>query len=329
MQNIFIYVKILYFLSSSPNNSSFVIKITFNFDEVVFLEAILVDTTYATRGQTRTFTGFPTALNIYSSIDDEPFVLNAIFIWTTVYPWTRVQFVFPNVIKCNKLIFECNELTTTGKGKYVFLAGLTFIKDPSHSTVPTENLTYLPIVDVCQSGIPCSYEGTPDHQVVITINSTSFTSVSNEEDGGAIKLTNAGIVCENITFDRCNSKSGGGGSIYINNDISQNNDIIINNVSFSNCKAKFGGAVFVHTESFQENVNIINCIFKTCQALSFSESESLIGGSALFLFSKQSNIYECTFSKNIGESQLKFSIVLKTILQMAFSLKLITHRLPI
>ena len=73
MQNIFIYVKILYFLSSSPNNSSFVNKITFNFDEVVFLEAILVDTTYATRGQTRTFTGFPTALNIYSSIDDEPF----------------------------------------------------------------------------------------------------------------------------------------------------------------------------------------------------------------------------------------------------------------
>lgn len=61
---------------------------------------------------------------------------------------------------------------------------------------------------------------------------------------------------------------------------------------------------FTH-QSFQENVNTVNCIFKTCQALSSSESESLIGGSALFLFSKQSNIYECTFSKNIGESQLK------------------------
>lgn len=176
---------------------------------------------------------------------------------------------------------------------------------PSQSDAPLSSI--LPIEDVCKTGSSCSFEGSVENQILVTINKTDFSNVQNGDDGGAIRLHNAGIMASNISFKSCQSKSGGGGAIYVNNDNAKINNVVrFENVFLSNCRASYGGAVYLYSLSEDQPVEVLKCHFTNNQADSSSgHSSHLSGGSAVFLAARRSLIVECDFLRNIGENQLK------------------------
>ena len=335
-----------YYISSVPNNSTYKGSIEIQFNEIVYLEAFLIDPNYFVSGTIYTYRGYPTGLKVYSSVENEPYSLFGFYFGEPVYPWKRIQYVFKDFIRCDKLKLEFTHLTfAVVNGTYyesLSLADLYLLhaqipatplpSTPSSSVpvetpvptftpsqIPTQSFkpTEIPISDICQEGKHCKYEGSEDHQILVTINTTVFTSIQSDENGGALFIQNVGIVCTNITFKECQTKlygngereEGGGGGIYIKNDLEIKNEISLSSVNFTNCKASYGGAVYIYSSYYESTVTINSCFFSSNQATSSSEngknSDQMIGGAAIFISSKSSVISDCTFNKNIGEGQLK------------------------
>lgn len=303
-----------FYISSNSNSDTILI----NFLEKVSLEAMIYEPKYFDVDSTRVFQGFPTLVRVFISIENGDFLLNNIFLGTPVYPWTRIQLVFPEIIECDKIKLEFTGITNQtiiGDSKNAVICEFLFIHPQieatkSMSLLPTPTdmpiLTPTPIhtVEACKVGSHCEYEGSENNSVLVVIETSNFSRVENNENGGAVYVKNAGLTCNDITFDGCNSKQGGGGGLFIKNDIEQASEISIKNVSFANCRANFGGAAFIESTSIQIGVNIIDCTFTSCQSMADGFS-SFTGGNGLYITAKKCFINECHFLKNIGESQLK------------------------
>lgn len=340
--NIFDGDSLSYYASADPVNFTHHCTLEISFSKTVFLDAFLYDAEYYTKtSNIRLFASFPTGVKVYSSMNNDPYELNTFFVGEPSYPMTRIQFVFPSFIQCDKLKLEFMCVTKKEKiglentlviGELYFIktqipatptptatVTVTPISTPVHSISPTQEMmpTQIPITDVCQEGSHCRYEGDANHPVSVTINMTTFSSIQSDENGGALLLKNAGLACTSISFSNCRTNSGsseghasgGGGGIYIRNDIEMDNSISLKYVNFSNCKAGYGGAVFIYSISIESKISITDCLFSSNQAtVSSSQSSELShesGGSAIFITSKSSYINDCIFFKNIGDNQLK------------------------
>ena len=110
----------------------------------------------------------------------------------------------------------------------------------------------------------------------------------------------------NTSFIDCISHSGCGGAIYVNNSFNMINNVTFGNVVFLRCKDLAGGAVFVYEKSTLYNVSFVECNFTYNEALTtrpiISDKNFMFGGSALFLFCRQSIVFNCTFILNKGSN---------------------------
>ena len=290
-----------FYISSISNNYTYYNNISISFSESVFLEALLYDPSYFTFSNKREFQGFPTGIRVYVSNNEQLLSLNTIFIGEPVYPWTRIQFVFPIIIECDKLVLEFVDVSKQGlfnNQSNPTIAGLYFIS-PNISTIQPSMPTPIYIADLCEPGSRCDYNGKEGEQICVIINSSGFKNIVNSDDGGAIRITNAGIICQEMSFDDCQSKEGGGGALYIDS----SHIVDIEKVDFVNCKANFGGGIYVYSTSNDERVKIIECSFTSCQSLSDASNAST-GGSAIYITSRMSIITDCKFINNL-ESQVK------------------------
>ena len=134
----------------------------------------------------------------------------------------------------------------------------------------------------------------------------SFNGSTNDESGGAVRIVNSGLTCIDLSFTGCKSQKGGGG-IYIYNNIKTEDESVAYSISFTGltfekCEASYGAAVFIYSPSESSPVQITSCIFESNQLSSSSSSSSskFFGGSALYIVSKNSEIVDCTFSRNKG-----------------------------
>lgn len=80
-------------------------------------------------------------MKVYSANDGEKFDLNATFVGMPVYPWKRIQFVFPSPISCDRLQLEfatVTKQTVYGLGQNPVCAGLYLIRHlpPETPTLP-------------------------------------------------------------------------------------------------------------------------------------------------------------------------------------------------
>lgn len=347
--NIFDGDKKTFYIASTVMNLSYHSELEVTFQESVFLEAFLYDPEgYTDNPQIAYFSGFPTGIKVYTSINNQPYELNTFFVGLPIFPNARIQYVFPDFIECDKLKFEFvhvmkqrtgtkasslsignlfllhAQIPATSTPMPTFTASQSPSKSPSPSPSfspsisPTEEFlpTQIPITDVCEKGSHCSYEGSLDNPVLVTINMSLFSSIQSNENGGAILLKNAGLVCTSISFSNCktnsdgkegdSSSSGGGGGICIMNDIEMNNSVSIKEANFTKCKAGYGGAVFIYSKSISSKISILDCYFASNEAtFSSSQTSKTSGGSAIFITTKSSFISDCVFFKNIGENQVK------------------------
>lgn len=124
--------------ASQENSDSFKSAITVTFNSQVTLDAILYDSAFSSDGSKRTFSGFPTVLNVYTESENEALRLNTVFSGTapTTSSWNRTQFVFKRPITVKKIKIEFAEVTPetfwSGSTKTAAAGGLYFI-----SKIPT------------------------------------------------------------------------------------------------------------------------------------------------------------------------------------------------
>lgn len=55
--------------------------------------------------------GCPKKIIVYSSVDGQPFTLNAVFVGEPTSTWTRIQYEFKEPIKCDKLFIEFTDVS--------------------------------------------------------------------------------------------------------------------------------------------------------------------------------------------------------------------------
>lgn len=133
------------------------------------------------------------------------------------------------------------------------------------------------------------------HQYIyVKVDASSFTNVSNPEDGGAIHIDNAGIQLDKTTFSDCKSE-GAGGAIYISNTYSMENNITFENLEFRDNEAQYGGAIYVYSSSVNNLVMIKHCNFINNKATQPIAPKTKSGGSAIFLTARRGDVGFNTF----------------------------------
>lgn len=125
--------------------------------------------------------------------------------------------------------------------------------------------------------------------------------VNKSESGGGIYFIDTGLHIVNSEFIRCGSEAGGGGGIYINNNMVLENNIIIENVEFKECSSYYGGAVYIHSISEYDNILIKDCKFDSNYLLTRNTRDNLFGGSALYLHARNGDIVNSSFVHNKGK----------------------------
>lgn len=165
---------------------------------------------------------------------------------------------------------------------------------------------YVPLTDVifedgdCTAEKRCEKIVDEPRPVHVFVEISQFTDFNKStENGGAIHLVDCCLTCTNTPFTNCASKEGGGGAIYIKNELDYRNNITLIGLTFTECSAKYGGAVYIYSESFRVDVRISNCVF-TRNHLFENNDLDLTGGSAVFLNARKSNMNGCRFFENYG-----------------------------
>ena len=151
LSNLFDNDKYSFWISSKANSATFHNTMVFDFSEEISLEAFLYDSAYNTKGESRTFNGFPTVMKVYVQNEgqNDLFSLCATFEGSPVYPWTRMQFVFKSPVRGKRFKFEfvtVTPQTISQTGQNPVCAGLFLIRhiEPTQTKVPTSSPTKVP-----------------------------------------------------------------------------------------------------------------------------------------------------------------------------------------
>lgn len=165
-----------------------------------------------------------------------------------------------NSIVCKYLKLEFIEVTPDNfknvynDNKQLPVAGTikffkTSVPDLTENSPAPSRSPFTPEYSCGEDNNRCDIKGETDKQAQVTVSLTIFNKIEVEQDGGAIHLVNTALMCENVQFDRCKSKTGGGGGIYLNNSIDKKSEVKLENLQFKDCKALYGGGVYVYSSS--------------------------------------------------------------------------------
>ena len=148
----------------------------------------------------------------------------------------------------------------------------------------------------------CDFSDFSGNKTTIKIICSNFTDYIEKDDGAAIRINNCDFECNKTQFINCSSINGGGGAIYINNSLIDNDhNITLEYLDFIRCKSNYGGAVFIFSPSDLCQVLINSCRFSFNEAYGQKNNIDLFGGSSLYLSAKNSNIINSTFEHGIGK----------------------------
>ena len=136
--------------------------------------------------------------------------------------------------------------------------------------------------------------------VLVIINISSFTSINNVNgDGGAIRVINTGIQCNDTNFTSCSSTKAGG-AIYLFNSYPFLNSMTIGNNHFNGNTAQYGGALYIYSVSSLNLVTVAYCNFENNHATAAVSTTAKYGGSGAFITARSSIILNNHFSDNQG-----------------------------
>ncbi|KAK8837679.1 hypothetical protein M9Y10_036214 [Tritrichomonas musculus] len=227
-----------FWVSKNENNENFQNYIVVNFKKPITLSAILYDASYQAKDNNdREFNGFPTKLNIYTSIGDKPFKLNSVFTGAPKYPWTRVQFSFSKSVTCEKLLIHFEEVTKDKLFTNSYSAvtsGLVFIQSVSETQKVQKSVTSTKGKKTIKDYSNSEFSG-------------KFSTIHINQDYNHDEVTNS-------VFTDCSLPDG---EEYL---FSVKKDFNFDNVDFSFSNSKIGAIKVEHGGK----ITIRNCVFRRC-----------------------------------------------------------------
>lgn len=291
-----------FWASSTENTDTVKNTIEFAFTSLQSIEAIVMHPAFSTQNdanpKTRRYDGFPTTFKVYSASSDGTYKLHSMFIGTPASTdiWDRVQFAFSEPLTSKKIKLEFTEVTrdvSFGNGFTPACAELYLV------ALPPKIVEIAP-GDTEETNGRIDIKEDYQQKVVVQVNIANFTSINTEDDGGAIKIVNAGLQCDQTSFDGCSSAKSGG-AIYLNNQVDIENSIVIQNINFNNNEAKCGGAIYIYSSSKLNGVLISYCIFVGNTASATPSPDGKFGGSAIFLTARNGSVKNNIFRDNKGD----------------------------
>lgn len=153
----------------------------------------------------------------------------------------------------------------------------------------------------CETEKRCQNVNTDNKYQHVTIEMTKFNKFQNEDNGGAIYMHNTGLSISGATFTNCVSKTGGGGGIFIYNDLDMANDASLASLKLNSCQAAFGAGVYIYSSSKTNIIVVEKCQFKENTVYAPKSGSSFYGGSAVYLTISEGDLHDCTFINNHGE----------------------------
>lgn len=299
-----------YWVSGQSNSNDFKESITVEFENPVFVEALIM----APRGKEKLW-GFPLLMNVYASLNDGPLSLTTSFYEYPSNDWERIQFVFPKTIRCTKMQLEFAIVTQNNdynNEQRVSLGALYFIAP--ENVIDFSNKDYIEELD---STINIS-----DDFLWNEISNSSFikSSLPNNEDylfivdhrKDEIRFYNDSFGNEHFKVGAI--KSHKGSSVYIDKCIFtsctvKSSDENGGALNFFNCpvqceRSEFdtclsttggkGGAIYIAiNDPINSNSLIEDCKFTKCSAAF---------GAGIYAYSNEADkeivITDCTFVSN-------------------------------
>ena len=214
-----------------------------------------------------------------------------------MFPSTNSDKTLDNFVDRNKIIYNEENYSIS------FNTGSENIVLNKAKTV-NDLKCYVPLSEVimnkgdCTSNDRCEQiikEPRPVH----IINVSTFTGLNKaEENGGAIHLIDCCLTSHDTTFKNCEANKGGGGAIYIENNLDYTNNITLEKLIFTECKAQYGGAVYIYSVSDRVPITITKCKFDSNKLI--DSQSTLKGGSAIYLRSQIGSIKMCKFINNMN-----------------------------
>ena len=218
-----------------------------------------------------------------------------------MYPENNPTYKLDYFVDRNKIILNNDERTLsfeTGSSKILYTHSENNVK------------CYVPYTEIvieeneCSSENRCDVTNNEPRPIHVYINISKFDGFNKTtEDGGAIHLIDCGITCTDTPFKNCESKNGGGGAIYVKNELDYINNISLVDLTFENCKAQYGGAVYIYSSSSRVPVKVLNCKFNNNEVIETSGQE-ITGGSAVYLRVKNALVHGCKFTDNKGSDNV-------------------------
>lgn len=233
----------------------------------------------------------------------------------------------------SRFIFTHNEISIPNNKTFVFncdgeakLDGLwrfigNSITPDNENLINSENAAKIHFRASCLIGFKCTSHQLPGFECeknkhcfvngdeqsslsFVDVSNSNFNGLKDEESkgGGAIRLINYGIVCNNAEFKECSSEKEGGGAIYIHINKILESSVSIFQSTFTKCTAVYGGAIYIYSDKEDNQVEVNNCNFIQNKAKKKGEveSDSLHGGAAIYVTVKSGEINNCIFQKNSG-----------------------------
>ena len=311
-----------YWVALNTNTDTYHNNITVTFNSLQGVEAFLLYPTFTNSASV--YHGTPLEMNVWAAIENDKYELKATFRSAPEKGWKQLQFVFISPVVCKQMRLEIVEVTPDNwafkDGKqHPSLGDLVFLKTeiPAATQVPqatqapplpTPARTAFPPVYSCgDSNNRCDIKGEEDKPAHVSISLTDFNKVTFNEDGGAIHLIDSTLDCENVKFNGCQSNSGGGGGIFVDNkNVVKAGEIRLESLQFTGCKALYGGGVYVCSSSESVPVKVSNCEFTKNEATAAKSGSTVFwGGSALFVNAKAGSLTNNIFSENKGSGAVK------------------------
>lgn len=285
-----------HWVALNPNTADFKNYVYYQFKKIECITGISISGGYSTNRsatpKTRIYHGFPYVMNIYArNIKKQNFEL--VYVCAGFPPIVEPLrdanlFEFPDGVWTDELKIEFEEVSYnkiySGVDDYKPAARMLYVRRKIENS---PRLEYKP-------------KETDQHKNV-SISRTSFNDIHEEvEFGGAVYIANCKLECTNINFTNCSSETAGGG-IYLNikNQTIDNNSATFTDLTFTDCKSGYGGAICVIAKRGQDTTSIVGCTFNSNIALN-----SILGGSALFLYTNKAKVQRCTFTGSSGSSTI-------------------------
>lgn len=160
----------------------------------------------------------------------------------------------------------------------------------------------------CSTNTRHEYFGADGNRLIVIVTISKFNNIHtvNKKHGGALYIVNAGLACQDVSFDNCITDQGYGGAIYLHNTFDTTSYVYINDDNFTSCSAKLGGAVFIYSSNKNCVLRITGCLFKGNIGTAPKDSTKLYGGSGMFVAGKKGRVLNNYFEENVGDgSSLK------------------------